>query len=471
MPPLDHSTTIYPEDLKDLLKKRPDLFLTKDPTTSTFAGLLLIHGTWTTRNLSRYDGDFLRKLSTSLFLPYRVNVFFGSILIDESPELIESWLGDKSPLHIPPGDLPAFAMLMQESGSEPYLKYLPVELFRRPLSTTEFSAKVLAIARIYRNETFENYLHCPIRHELAADAVRIFVAGDRSSVGKSSTCLGILGTLIHQHGYKAEQLAYIKPATQSESTQLIELYCQKMNIECMPIGPIVYYRGFTRAFLEGSTDSTESLLLQAQRAVDRICVGKKVVLIDGVGFPAVGSICGTDNASIARICGYRISEKQRKPCGVILVGGSGVGAAVDAFNLNATYFESAEIPVLGAIFNKLDLEGFYSLENCKTQVTSYFSLYQPNRKAFGFMPKYNGFTKVSRLDRIEEYFDLFAASVDVKEILLRNIAVKETEHNNAVSVPLRPTKRLRTQSAATVQPTSRHEIEQAAINAGAAPSA
>ena len=33
---------------------------------------------------------------------------------------------------------------------------------------------------------------------------------------------------------------------------------------------------------------------------------KRVLIIDGVGYPAVGSICGTDNADVARACGYPI---------------------------------------------------------------------------------------------------------------------------------------------------------------------
>lgn len=67
-------------------------------------------------------------------------------------------------------------------------------------------------------------------------------------VGKTSVCLGILGNLVRL-GYPCESLAYIKPATQNENTQLIQVYCERMGITCEPIGPIVYYRGFTRAFL------------------------------------------------------------------------------------------------------------------------------------------------------------------------------------------------------------------------------
>jgi hypothetical protein len=48
--------------------------------------------------------------------------------------------------------------------------------------------------------------------------------------------------------------------------------------------------------------------------------GRKVVVVDGVGFPAVGSIVGMSNAVLAR-------------APVVLVCPRGVGNAVDSFNL------------------------------------------------------------------------------------------------------------------------------------------
>jgi len=258
--------------------------------------------------------------------------------------------------------------------------------------------------------------------------IRIFIAGDKSQVGKSSISLGILGSLLatsskynnHDENYRYQpgDLAYIKPATQCEQTQLIEHYCKHKGIEaCVPIGPIVYYKGFTRAFLRGEVRNTEEELLEmAARAVDDVCDGKKVVVVDGVGYPAVGSITGTDNASVAVACGRPFDDassstsqvdiissacedgmgaachgaeapKNRAPIPVLLVGKSGVGDAVDSFNLNATYFANRNVPVIGAIFNKLSTEGFYSLENCKEAIDMYFSKRQPKRKAYGYIPE------------------------------------------------------------------------------------
>ena len=92
-------------------------------------------------------------------------------------------------------------------------------------------------------------------------------------------------------------------------------------------GPVVFYKGFTRAFLDGDTDSSEQLLASAVQSVEEIERGKKLVLIDGVGYPAVGSICGISNADAAKALN----------ASVVLIGKSGVGDAVDSYNLNARY--------------------------------------------------------------------------------------------------------------------------------------
>lgn len=88
----------------------------------------------------------------------------------------------------------------------------------------------------------------------------------------------------------------------------------------------------------------------------------KLVLIDGVGYPAVGSICGVSNADLAQALS---TTNNNTPVPILLVGRPGVGDAVDSFNLNATFFRARGLRVLGAVFNRLPVEGFYSLEHCK----------------------------------------------------------------------------------------------------------
>ncbi|KAL7560655.1 hypothetical protein ACA910_001338 [Epithemia clementina (nom. ined.)] len=372
---------------------------------------------------------------------------------------------------------------------------------------TETSAAIQDAVR-HAVQELEDELDLPVA-AVVPSCLRLFVAGDRSSVGKTSTCLGLLGTLLYQLGYTPQELAYIKPATQSEALhQPIQVFCQNVGIQCVPIGPLVYYRGFTRAFMAGETESTAQLLERCAQAVDRVARDKRVVIVDGVGFPSVGSICGQTSASTP-------VYYNRSPMAVLLVGGSGVGAAVDAYNLNANYFASAKVPVLGAIFNKLSLTGYYALEECRKQVSFYFKQRQeqlqdhqpgssnegadqqtptppPQPRPFGFVPAFPDIGQGGPdgrpvpLQSIHEFIALFQSHVDVAGILEAATAYQPNSastSNGKVSVPFKQqhckilgstvvqnNQSLRSNNM-TPHKQSRHEIEQNAIYSGAAPSA
>ncbi|KAG2774426.1 hypothetical protein JG687_00008322 [Phytophthora cactorum] len=216
----------------------------------------------------------------------------------------------------------------------------------------------------------------PVLATPEAPPLRLFISGDRAQVGKSTVCLGLVGALLRS-GYAASDIAYIKPATQCEKPQLVTKFCRQQGITCCEVGPILFYKGFTREFLKGETDTSAQLLEKAKQKVEEVGRGKKVVVVDGVGYPAVGSICGVSNAHVAK--------KLETP--VVLVGKKGVGDAVDSFNLNATFFESHGVKVLGGIFNRLPEGGFYSLEHCRENVTAYFEQFQPEKRVYGFLPE------------------------------------------------------------------------------------
>lgn len=170
--------------------------------------------------------------------------------------------------------------------------------------------------------------------------------------------------------------------------------------------------------------------------------------------------------------------------GAVLVGGPGVGAAVDAFNLNATYFEKYHVPVLGAIFNKLELTGFYSLESCRREIMAYFEQdeSQRGRRPFGFVPLFPSITGENGIDRVDEFIREFQRHVNVQAIVDAAQRIKESpleiptksisKSNGTSASPLRKRPKLEAAVAVVSVPTrTRQEIEQAAINAGAAPSA
>lgn len=234
--------------------------------------------------------------------------------------------------------------------------------------------------------------------------IMLFISGDRSSVGKSTVCLSLLATLIDM-GIQPQNLAYIKPVTQCEAEQPVTIFCQKLGIKHQSIGPVVFYKGFTRSYLSGETDSSEVLLDQAFEAVYEIGIGKKLVVVDGVGYPSVGSICNISNAHVAR--------KLNAP--VLLIGKSGVGDAVDSYNLNSAYFESFGVKVLGGIFNKLDLTGFYNLESCREAVSLYFDKFKPHQRPYGFIP--NTLNISSATSDIPIGIPEFSRFVDINRLL------------------------------------------------------
>ena len=217
--------------------------------------------------------------------------------------------------------------------------------------------------------------------------LRILVAGDKSSAGKSTVSLGILAALLDL-GIPAAELAYIKPATQCVSSTLTARFCQSTGIAYEHIGPVVFYRGFTRdrldvdlAALEAEETAApdEPLATRCAAAVDRISRGKRLTLIDGVGYPAVGSIVACSSADVAIAC--------RAP--VVIVGRPGVGDAVDSFNLCASYFEAQKVPVIGGIWNKMSPTGFYSLQRCDEYIRKYMKARRPRQRVYGTLPKHD----------------------------------------------------------------------------------
>ena len=124
------------------------------------------------------------------------------------------------------------------------------------------------------------------------------------------------------------QLAYIKPATQCVTATLTARFCESKGILYRHIGPVVFYKGFSessplsplsppsplsplvvcrppinrsagtwqcplcgcvaRQFLDGQAGTSAELVASCVSAVDRVAADRKIVVIDGVGYPSVG---------------------------------------------------------------------------------------------------------------------------------------------------------------------------------------
>ena len=203
-------------------------------------------------------------------------------------------------------------------------------------------------------------------------APKIFIGGSVSGVGKSSVALSLVGALL-RHGYAPSEVAYIKPATQCEAPQLVSKFCAARGVACVGVGPLVYFTGMTRRFLADELGETSATLLaRTTAAVEELASDPRIriVIVDGVGFSAVGSVTGTSNADVARAMG----------AAALVVCPAGVGNTCDQFTLNATLFEANGVRVLGALCNRFnpDPTHYYCAAKCEAPLRSFFGRRAPH---------------------------------------------------------------------------------------------
>jgi hypothetical protein len=125
------------------------------------------------------------------------------------------------------------------------------------------------------------------------------------------------------------------------------------------------------------------------------------------------------------------------------------------------------------------------LESCRREITSYFDQNKHEhggvaKSAFGFVPLFRSISGDNALDHVDEYLLLFEQNVDVKALIDAALRVKDSVRRSATvnvtevkrrSIPTKRAKIEHTGARPTLPLRSRLEIEQEAINAGAAPSA
>lgn len=200
----------------------------------------------------------------------------------------------------------------------------------------------------------------------------VYVLGSTSGVGKSSVCQGILAQLLAL-GILPEQLGYIKPMTQCIVQQPVARFCASEGIDCNDLQGLIFKTGFTKDFWDGKVQDSKSILNDSLAAINWLAVDKKIVVIDGVGHPAVGSVIGVSNVDIAKALSSQ----------VIFVGNPGFGAAVDETVLCTSYINSKGIKNIGLIFNKVKQDNLQSLEH---YLSLYFSTHHPKLTMFGLLP-------------------------------------------------------------------------------------
>ncbi len=67
--------------------------------------------------------------------------------------------------------------------------------------------------------------------------------------------------------------------------QLVTKWCDAVGVANRGVGPVVFYKGFTREFLRGTVGTSADLLRDARESVEAIGRGKKVSWFVCFGWP------------------------------------------------------------------------------------------------------------------------------------------------------------------------------------------
>jgi hypothetical protein len=184
---------------------------------------------------------------------------------------------------------------------------------------------------------------------------KLFIAATRQNDGKTTIALGLIFNLRERF----KKIGFIKPIGQrylmeegekvDEDSVLIERFFESLGIvryTLKDMSPIAVERGFTEQYI--LNPDSKRLTSQIRESFSRIAEDKELVIIEGTGHAAVGSVFDHSNAYVAKL----LESK------VLLISSGGIGRPIDEVVLNKTLFEKEGIELLGVIINKVLPEKF-----------------------------------------------------------------------------------------------------------------
>lgn len=220
----------------------------------------------------------------------------------------------------------------------------------------------------------------------------IYISGFGSGIGKSTISMGLFESLLN-NGYIADELCFIKPITQCLDIEPVVKYCKIKGITNIPIGSVVFEKGYTSMFTNNKNSSESELLEKVINQIMQVSIDKKITIIDGIGYPSVGRIVGVQSDKII---------KKIKPYLITVVEGS-LGNAIDSLYLLEGYYKSKNINIDACFVNQIPEDTYSTM--CSDIKKAYDKIF-PNIKLLGIIKEYNKITYNNL-----EYLDFFKSNV------------------------------------------------------------
>jgi len=182
----------------------------------------------------------------------------------------------------------------------------------------------------------------------------IFVAATKQHVGKTTTSLALMSGLQKRF----PKVGFIKPVGQQHVdvfSKTLGTYIQVDKDICLlkeqfhldhidyrHMSPVIIPRGYTKKYIDGKI-SFDDQVKEIDSAFSEVDKASDVVLIEGTGHCAVGSIVNVNNAKVANLLG----------ASMLLIANGGLGSAFDELELNRVLCQHYDVPIAGVVINKV----------------------------------------------------------------------------------------------------------------------
>jgi BioD-like phosphotransacetylase family protein len=204
----------------------------------------------------------------------------------------------------------------------------------------------------------------------------IYVAATRQHVGKTSVSLALISGLQKRF----DRVGFIKPVGQhsvqvvcddndndndnddsicdgndkdvntimvDKDAALVKQHFSLDHLNFRHVSPVMIPPGYTRDHVDG-LNCTNSQRTIIEKAYGHVAATSNVVLCEGTGHCAVGSIVEASNAAVAAWLGARM----------VLVANGGLGSSFDELELNHVFCRNHGVEIAGVIINKVRPEKY-----------------------------------------------------------------------------------------------------------------
>lgn len=202
----------------------------------------------------------------------------------------------------------------------------------------------------------------------------IYIAATNQSIGKTTTTLGLLTTLLK----RGIDVGYCKPMGQVythhngckvDKDAALFSDILKFELDASLHSPFIMDRGDSARYIQSPF---YDYILQKLEYASKTLEAKHVcVVYEGTGHPGVGSVFDLSNADVAKKLGTP----------VILIVEGGIGYTIDYLTLCKNIFESKGVAIAGVIVNKVYPE---KLEKVRASLQSYLTKH--NIELLGLVP-------------------------------------------------------------------------------------